>query len=162
MVTANSFSHEATVTLWYRPSVSSPQNRSSLDLCCLTGRAAVTQQLVEQKQPGLSWHIWHRKWTFLQVVHCCPLLAMVLNTRGPCSSRLLRNVRKGHQILSAPPDRIAHTPLGELTGPPAVFKNNLEVQKVKSVTAAEERLQQVRFQQHQKGPHGAFAPLWYI
>lgn len=87
---------------------------------------------------------------------------MVLNTRGPCSSRLLRNVRKGHQILSAPPDRIAHTPLGELTGPPAVFKNNLEVQKVKSVTAAEERLQQVRFQQHQKGQKGLYPTVVHL
>lgn len=73
-----------------------------------------------------------------------------------------RSVRKGHQILSAPADRIAHTPLGELTGPPAVFTNNPEVRKVRSVRAAEERFQQAGFQQQQRDRRRASSPPRYV
>lgn len=58
---------------------------------------------------------------------------------------------------------MAHTPLGKLTGPPAVFQNTPAVWKVKNVMAAEERFTagwiSTAPEGPQKGPHLTVAHL---
>lgn len=78
------------------------------------------------------------------------------HTGGLCGSGPLGNDQERSSGALGSPDRFARTPLGDLTGPPAVFRNSPAVLKVKCVTPSEERLQQVWFptpEGPQEGPH---------
>lgn len=172
MVTANS--REASVTLWYRPSVSSQpysdvlmrpsepiQPGASLsDWESSSDSAACGMEATWPQMPELAYPA--QEVDFPQGGALLPpaghgakhTRALQLQAARKCQER-------SSDLFCSTGQNCSHSP-GELTGPPAVFKNSPAVRKVKSVTAAEEHSEQVGFQQHQRDHRRAFTPPWYI
>lgn len=94
------------------------------------GGAAVTQLPVEWNQTGLSSCLSRHIRLPSRRRAVAPCWPRPRTHRGPRGSRKCQE-RSSHALAS--PDRFARTPLGELTGPPAVFKNKPAALKVKCV-----------------------------